>query len=112
MAGKGKRKKAKKLEREQREQRELFQDLHANRRRREKLKARVEDERKALSGLLVAGAAAGVAVGDLAREAGISRTQAQRLLSLAAASREVADQSSEPEGAAAAAGAVDGGAPG
>jgi hypothetical protein len=89
MAGKNKRKKAKKLEREQRE---LFRELDASRRRRGKLAARVVEERGVLTGLLVSGASGGVAVGEMAKQAGISRIHAHRLISIAEAARVPADE--------------------
>jgi len=54
--------------------------LRENRASREKLSARLEKERGVLSDLLVAGAAAGIPVSQLATEAGISRIHAHRLL--------------------------------
>ena len=97
MGAKKKTKKAKKLEKGQRE---LLRDLRANRRRRDKLAARVGEERDLMSKLLVAGVAGGVAVAELAEQAGISRIHAHRLLSIAEAARASADQTGEPVDAA------------
>lgn len=88
MAGKNKAKKRRRLEREQQQ---VFLELQANSRRRDKLTARLSKEREALSKLLVAGAAAGLAVGDLAQQAGISRVHAHRLISTAEAARPAAE---------------------
>jgi hypothetical protein len=59
---------------------EILGELREQRRRREKLTARLERERRTLSKLLVKGAAADIAVSDLAAEAGISRAHAHRVL--------------------------------
>lgn len=81
MAGKNKQKKGKRLAKDRSD---LLADLQANRRRRDKLAAKVSDERSQLSKLLTEGVAAGVTVGELAEQAGISRPHAHRLLARAA----------------------------
>ena len=81
-ARKKKRKQAKEAGKLAQRQRKLLRDLRSNRRRREKLNARMDKERAALNKLLVRGGEAGLAVEDLAEESGIDPIQADQVLEI------------------------------
>lgn len=79
---KNKRKQAKAARKLARRQRQILRDLRSNRRRREKLAKRTDKERAVLDKLLVRGDEAGLAVEDLAEEAGIDPVQADQVLEI------------------------------